>query len=183
LFEELLETASDVVRSKLVAESPHARHDIDRAVDDVTEQIRTEVATQSSQDVAAPAPDEPQDVWASVESRKLWQSQVKKLEAHAKASQFEATVATLAQLSNLPADFIERKFKDDHVEALLILAKSIGLSWQSTQIILAFSAGQNPRALGDMRRYETSFVRLDQSTAEKIVDFHRKRERLAAKLH
>jgi hypothetical protein len=34
-----------------------------------------------------------------------------------------------------------------------------------------------------MRRYEISFARLDQSTAEKIVDFHRKRERAAAKLH
>jgi uncharacterized protein (DUF2336 family) len=183
LFEKLLETASNVVRSKLLAESPHARHDIDRAVDDVTERIRTEVADQSLQDAAAPAPDEPQDVWALVESRKLWQSQVKELDAHAKANHFEATVAALAQLSNLPADFIERKFKDDHVEVLLILAKSIGLSWQSTKLILAFGAGQNPRALGDMRRYEISFARLDQSTAEKIVDFHRKRERPAAKLH
>jgi len=183
LFEKLLETASDVVRGKLLAESRHARPDIDRAVDDSAEQMRTEVANQSPQDAAAPAPDEPQDAWASVQSRKLWQLQVKKLEAHAKAGQFEATIATLAQLSNLPADFIENKFKDDHVEVLLILAKSIGLSWQSTKVILAFGAGQNPRALGDMRRYEISFARLDRSTAEKIVDFHRKRERQAAKLH
>jgi uncharacterized protein (DUF2336 family) len=183
LFEKLLETASDVVRGKLLAESRHARPDIDRAVDEVAERFRTEVATQSPQEVAVPAPDEPQDAWASVQSRKLWQLQIKKLEAHAKAGQFEATVATLAQLSNLPTDFIERKFKDDHVEVLLILAKSIGLSWQSTKVILAFGVGQNPRALGDMRRYEISFVRLDRSTAEKIVDFHRKRERPAAKLY
>src|SRR5664279_1334246 len=163
LFEKLLETASDVVRGKLVAEKPHARPDIDRAVDDSAEQMRTEVANQSPQDAAAPAPDEPQEAWASVQSRKLWQLQVKKLEAHAKDGQFEATVAMLAQLSNLPADFIESKFKDDHVEVLLIIAKSIGLSWQSTKIILAFGAGQNPRALGDMRRYEISFARLDLS--------------------
>lgn len=171
LFDKLLETASDVVRSKLVAERPHARRDIHIVVDDVTDQIRTKV-------------EEFQNKWAPVESQKLsWKSQVEKLEAHAKAGHLKETVATLAQLSNLTADFVERKIKDDHVEVLLILAKSIGLSWQSTKIILEFSAGQNPHALGDMRRYEISFARLDRSTAEKIVDFHRKRERPAAKLH
>ena len=184
LFDKLLETASDVVRSKLVAERPHARRDIHIVVDDVTDQIRTKVAARSLQDAAAPAPEEFQNKWAPVESQKLsWKSQVEKLEAHAKAGHLKETVATLAQLSNLTADFVERKIKDDHVEVLLILAKSIGLSWQSTKIILEFSAGQNPHALGDMRRYEISFARLDRSTAEKIVDFHRKRERPAAKLH
>ena len=58
LFDKLLETASDVVRSKLVAERPHARRDIHIVVNDVTDQIRTKVAVRSLQDAAAPVSEE-----------------------------------------------------------------------------------------------------------------------------
>ena len=130
-------------------------------VDDVTDQIRTKVAARSLQDAAAPGPEEFRNKWAPVESQKLsWKSQVEKLEAHAKAGHLKETVATLAQLSNLPTDFVERKIKDDHVEVLLILAKSIGLSWQSTKIILEFSAGQkSPCVQRDMSAILKSHLR------------------------
>lgn len=175
LFEKLLETASEVVRGKLVAESLHARHDIDRVVDEATEQIRARTAANSSQDATVPAPDESRNFPAK--------SEVEKLEAFAKAGHLEATIATLAYLSNAPTDFIRRKLKEDDVEALLILAKATGFSWHTSDVILAFSAGKNQRSPGDIKRYEISFARLIQTTAQKIMDFHRKRERPLAKLH
>jgi len=169
LFEQLLETASQAVRRKLEAESPHARGEIQRAVDDVTAQIRARSAGQSQSQAGGQV---------LVDSlSQSGQLQIEKLEAFAKAGRFEETVAALARMADMPPDIVERKVKDDHAEFLVILSRAIGLSWESTQIILAFSAGKNPRSLGDIEKCEISYQRLTRPTAQKILSFHRKREK------
>jgi len=175
LFEKLLNAASDVVRRKLVAEIPHARRDIHRVIVDVTEQLRAKAAAQSAHASTARAPGELQKL-----SDK---SEIEKLDAFVKAGRLEATIAALARQTNMPTEFIERKLREDHVEILLILAKSIGLSWETTKEILMFSAGKNPRSLRELKQHEESFARLSRPTAQTILDFHRKRERPPAKPH
>jgi uncharacterized protein (DUF2336 family) len=175
LFEKLLDAASEVVRRKLIAEIPHARRDIHRVVVDATEKLRAKAATQSSLATAAEAPGETQKLTNK--------SEIEKLDAFAKAGRFEATIAALARQSNMPTEFIERKLREDHVEILLILAKAIGLSWQTTNEILVFSAGKKTRSLRELKQHEESFARLSRLTAQKILDFHRKRERPPTKPH
>jgi uncharacterized protein (DUF2336 family) len=166
LFERLLESASNVVRRKLEAESPHAKPGIRSAVEDATDQIRASVATQSAKNAAL-----------------AWQADVEKLEAFAKANRYDETVTLLGRMSGMPTDFVKRKVDEDHVESLLILAAAIGLSWHSTKIIFDFSAGPKSRSLGDIEQIEISYQRLNQSTARKILGFHRMRERPEGKLH
>ena len=175
LFEKLLETASDVVRSKLVAEQPQARQEIRRAVGSATEIVRAISASQPTQ----PAAVRMQDGSKTLSEK----SEIEKLETFATAGRFEAAIATLARLSGMSTDFIESKLKDDNAEIILILAKATGLSWQTTKAVLALGARENPRSPDDIKQYETSFARLNQAMAQKILDFHRQRERPAAKPH
>jgi uncharacterized protein (DUF2336 family) len=175
IFERLLETASLTVRAKLEAESPHARNAIDRAVSEVTAQIQAHAATGSPRYAATLEPIEALGPFERYD--------VGQLEAFAKARRFEETVAALAFMSDMPADVVERKVKDDHGEFLVILARAIGASWETTEIILAFSAGDSPRSPGDIERCEIAYLRLNRATAQKILSFHRTRERPGGKTH
>jgi hypothetical protein len=137
--------------------------------------IRAKAASQPTQHAAARAPDDP-----NVLSDK---SEIEKLETFATAGRFEAAIATLARLSGMSTDFVEGKLKDDNVEIILILAKATGLSWPTTKAILALGARETPRSPDDIKQHETSFARLQQAMAKKIIDFHRQRELPAAKVH
>jgi uncharacterized protein (DUF2336 family) len=175
LLEKLIEAASDVVRRKLVAEKPQARREILRAVGSATEIVRA---------VSASQPTQPAAVRAQNDAKTLSQkSEIEKLETFATAGRFEAAIATLARLSGMSTDFIESKLKDDNAEIILILAKAIALSWQTTKAILALGARESPRSPDDIKQCETSFARLNQAVAQKILDFHRQRELPAAKPH
>jgi uncharacterized protein (DUF2336 family) len=175
LFDRLLENASDVVRDKLMAENPRARHEIGRAVGSATELVRAKAAGQLGQHAAAPA--------QNVADKLSEETEIAKLETFAMAGRFEAAISTLARLSGMPAPFIESKLKDDNAEIILIVAKASGLAWPTTKAILALGARETPRSPDDIKQYETSFARLQQTMAKKILDFHRQRELLAANLH
>ena len=66
---------------------------------------------------------------------------------------------------------------------ILVVAKAAGLSWPTTNAILALGAEANPRSPDDIKASELSLARLSQATAQKILDFHRLRERPVAKPH
>lgn len=167
LFDKLLETASDIVRDKLQVENPRALHEIRRAVGSATELVRAKAAA-AAQGGAKTPPEK---------------SEVENLEKFAAAGRFEAAIATLARLSDMPTDFIESKLKDDNAEIILIVAKATGLSWPTTKALLELGARESPRSPDDTKQLETSFVRLQQVMAQKILDFHRQREHPAAKSH
>lgn len=174
LFDKLLEAASDVVRRKLTAEHPRDRREVERAVRDATEQVRTNAGAQP-----APAGDAPADSTRSLSGK----SDAEKLQIFANAGRFEDVIATLAGLTKMPAEFIERKLKEDQVEFLLVLAKANGLPWQTTRTMLKLTAGETPHSPEDIKQYEASFARLTPATARKIMDFYRTRERAPAKTH
>ena len=138
LFEQLLETASEAVRSKLATENPRAKLDIHRVVSHVATQIRTQAATQTLEYAAA------QVLVNSL--KQAGQLNAAKLDAFAKAGRFEEIVFALSVMSDMPTDFVERALNDVHAESLLVLSKAIGLSWETTSSLLTLST-RNYRAL------------------------------------
>lgn len=173
LFEQLIEAASDAVRSKLETEIPHARHNIHRVVNNVAAQIRAKAASQPPKYAAAQV---------LVESlQRAGQLNAEKLETFANVGRFEEVVAALAVMAKMPTDVVERKVNDDSAEFLLVLAKAIGLSWPTTKSILALSPLQIRNLVNNAEECQKAFQRLNQPTAQKILDFHRLRENSAAK--
>ena len=173
LFEQLIEAASDAARSKLETEIPHARHNIHRVVNNVAAQIRAKAASQP-----------PKYATAQVLVESLQQSgqlDADKLEEFADAGRFEEVIAALAVMAKMPTDVVERKVNDDSAEFLLILAKAIGLSWPTTKSILALSPLQIRNLVNDAEECQKAFLRLNQPTAQQILDFHRIRESSGAK--
>ena len=59
----------------------------------------------------------------------------------AQAGKFDETAVALSMLCDLPIGLIERAFVQNWSEQLLVLAKAIDLSWDTTKMMLTFAIG------------------------------------------
>lgn len=167
LFTQLLEAASEKVRATLEAEREHALEDIQNIVTDVTSRIETKAMTQTQAYAAAQV---------LVETlKRVGQLDVTKLEDFAQNGRFEEIVAALSLMANMPPELVERTVHDTHAEALLVLAKAVGLPWETTKNILTLAAKRYRRSAADVDKCMAAFERLKQPIARQILEFHRTR--------
>ncbi len=167
----LFVTASEVVRSRLEAtdrsKAALIRDMVKRASDEVQNQAR-----------------ERSPEFAAVQARvqRLHQTGAlteDRLREFAKSGSFDATAVALALLSDLPIGAIERTLVHEHSDQLLVLAKSIDLSWDTTEAILLM---QTTTKIKNRSSYElehclSSFKKLKPETARIAIQFYRLRER------
>jgi uncharacterized protein (DUF2336 family) len=161
----LLETASELVRSKLIAEHPHNRPDIHHAVAIVTNEFRDTVHGGSANNV---------DVQALIRSLTgSGQLGDDKIRAFVEDGKSEEITAALAHMCDVPAEVIEQTMTREKPETILILAKAAKLSWTTTKALLSFSIRQRRISPGEIEQCLASFERLNLATAQKIVEFYK----------
>jgi uncharacterized protein (DUF2336 family) len=90
----------------------------------------------------------------------------------------EATVA-LSLLADLPIGVIERAIANQRTEQILVLAKAIGLGWDTTKSVLLLQAGARGSSEPELDHCCETFARLRRDTAQKALRFYRLRERAA----
>nr|WP_256466977.1 DUF2336 domain-containing protein [Bradyrhizobium sp. 199] len=88
-----------------------------------------------------------------------------------------AAVVALSLMSDLPIGTIERALVRSEPEQILIVAKAIGLSWDTTKAVLMFRPGSGPEARGRLEQCLACFLRLKPSTAKSALQLYRLRER------
>jgi hypothetical protein len=96
-----------------------------------------------------------------------------KLQEFAMSGRFEEMVAALSLMSNVPTAVIEQNMRDTQAQSLLVLAKAIGLSWETTRSIMGLAAKRYRRGASGIDQSMPAFQRLKQSTAQQILEFHR----------
>jgi hypothetical protein len=165
LFEHLLQAASETVRAKLEAERKYAKSEIGTVVDEVTNRLQAELATQLVSYAAA------QVLVESLHKANLLTAG--KLQEFAMSGRFEEMVAALSLMSNVPTAVIEQNMRDTQAQSLLVLAKAIGLSWETTRSIMGLAAKRYRRGASGIDQSMPAFQRLKQSTAQQILEFHR----------
>jgi len=99
---------------------------------------------------------------------KLDEAQVCKF---AELRKFDETAAALSLLTDLPIGAIERAMVHDPGDQILVLAKSIDLSWKTTRAILMLDSGVNAA------EYVDRYKKLRLETARSAIQFYRLRER------
>ena len=102
---------------------------------------------------------------------------VKKSRSSPTAGKFDETTVALSILCDLPIGACERAMVQNRADLLLLLAKAIGLSWDTTKAILLLRAGRRGISPNELEQSLASFSRLRQETARKALQFHRLRER------
>jgi uncharacterized protein (DUF2336 family) len=159
----LLDTASELVRAKLIAENPHSKPDIHHAVAMVTNEFRDIVRTGSANHA------DPQAlIRALKDTGRLGDDTIR---AFAEDKKSEEITAALAHMCDVSADVIEQAMLQDKPETILILAKAAKLSWTTTKALLSFCIRRRRISPGEIEQCLASFERLNLATAQKIVEF------------
>lgn len=168
LFVKLLAKASQAVRAKLEAAHPNAEIEVHHAVAEAASHLHAEQIEQSRGYAAAKAFVEP-----LYQSGQLDDGQ---FTAFANADQFEKVVTGLALSSQLSLQFVERAMLQERSDTLLILAKSVGLSWPTVKAILSLRVVRRIVTATEISRCLASFERLKVATAQEIIRYYRRRE-------
>jgi len=165
----LVNSASESVQRKLEATDPRKVALIREMVAQASDQIQ-ETSRESSAAFA----------WArsQVESLhffgKLSEAQ---LFEYARTGKFYETVVALSLMGEMPIGVVERAIVNDDTDQLLVLAKSICLSWETTKAILLVQLLDSSRSTEDLARLLVSFTKLRPETAKKAVQFYRFQEK------
>jgi uncharacterized protein (DUF2336 family) len=92
----------------------------------------------------------------------------------AAANKFEETAAALALLSGMPIELLDQAMVQDRPEAVLVIAKAIGLSWATVKSVLRLRAGERGISPGELDQCLGTFSRLNPATARQVLDFRNK---------
>lgn len=161
----LFSLASERVQRELTAAEPQKAALIETMVVKATDKLQA-VAREQSQDYQA--------AFSRIQS--LYNSndlQEAKLLNFAVDGKFDETLIALSLMSKMRVDVVERAMVHGNDDHILILAKSIGLSWESARAILLLATGVKGNAAQQVESCRARYDRLQSSTARKVVGFLR----------
>lgn len=105
-----------------------------------------------------------------------------RLLAFAQDGKFDEVAIALSLMSELPVGHIERAIVHHQADHLLVLAKAIGLTWETTKAILAMRAPLKSGNGQELDIHHGSFMKLQPKTAMAAIQFYRLRARAEARL-
>jgi uncharacterized protein (DUF2336 family) len=161
----LFEAASETVQRRFEAADRSKADLVHEMIKQAADQLQTSLRDHSSDFAAAMANVEQLHQKGELTEQRLCR--------FAESGKFDETTAALSLLTGLPVGAIERALVHDTGDQLLVLAKSINLSWKTTRAILAVRSG----AGGEFPEYFERFNRLRPETARAAIQFYRLRER------
>jgi len=165
---KLFAEASETVRLKLQSADSGKGKLIQDMIAQASNKIQSE-ARKRSPDYAAIS----NHVKLLHNARKLDEAQ---LAAFANDGKFDATALALALMSDLPIDLTERLMVQQRSEQIVVIARAIGLTWNTVKAILAFQATAKGGAIHDLEECQSTFVKLTPELAKKALSFYRMRE-------
>jgi uncharacterized protein (DUF2336 family) len=173
LFAKLFAEASDAVQQKLAAANPEQVGDIRRVLDGIAADAigAAEEATRDYSEARVV-------VEALHASKALDESQVCDF---ARQKKFEETAVALEMLCGFPIYAVERVFLGEKPELILILAKSMGFSWETTKYIMRLRPDSGYWSDAKSETYQSHFEKLQAATAKRVIRFYKVRQTASEK--
>jgi hypothetical protein len=153
------------VRRELTAAEPQKTALIEKMVVKATDKLQA-VARERSQDFHAAF----SRIQFLFESNDLQEAKLLNL---AVGGKFDETLIALSLMSKMHVDVVERAMVHGNDDHILILAKSIGLSWETARAILLLATGIKANSAQHVEPCRARYDRLQSSTAKKVVEFLR----------
>ena len=164
LFLELVSKASEAVRTKLISQQPHLAAEISQTTAEVAGVLRTK---------SIPAVRNYDSAMRSVnELRKSGLLDSNRLKQFADSGQFEATVATLAALANVPIEVVERAMLQERPELLILIVRAADLPWFAAKSAFSVRSGFVDEEDPPMQWILSTFEKLKPATAQQAVRFY-----------
>lgn len=163
LFLKLLSLASERVRTKLRASHPQAGAEIDRVVEEVTDRMKS-LAVVRPRDYS----DRVEELGDRYIDGKLSEADLARF-AH--GGRVEDTVVTLALLAKVSVTVVDCAMHSERSDAILIMARAIGLKWGTTKLLLQLWSGPKLLPAEELQRSLAAFEQLNPSTAAHLLRF------------
>ncbi|HVI61071.1 MAG TPA: DUF2336 domain-containing protein [Bradyrhizobium sp.] len=167
LFQQLIAKATDDVRKRLEHERPEMVDEIGTSVIDVAGTLQSKFGPVSRSYFVAKR--------VVTTQYRLGNLNEASISGYAMTHKFEEVTIGLSLLSALPVDVIERAMVDRNREMLLILAKALKFSWQTTMALLFLGAKDHRITARELTALERDFNRLNVETSERVLEFYRSR--------
>ena len=167
LFQQLIAKASDETRRKLGNQQPGMLHDVDALVADATASLHSKFGPASPRYFEAK-----RSVTAEHRYGKFGEAT---LLEYARSHQIEETIVALALLCSLSVDVVERALLGKSRDFLLIIAKAVDLSWDTTMALLFLGAADFRISSHDLDEMKKQFERLHVSSSRDVLTHYRGR--------
>jgi uncharacterized protein (DUF2336 family) len=171
LFQQLIAKASDDVKKRLESERPYMIDQVQTLVTDVTGALQSKFGPASKSYFAAK-----RTVAVQHRHGELNESRVAD---YARAHKHEEVTIGLSLLCVLPGDVIERALADKNREMLLVLAKALDFSWETTMSLLFLGARDYRISTSELDEMKTEFARLHVETSRSVLKFYQSRKHAA----
>jgi uncharacterized protein DUF2336 len=168
LFQQLIAKATDDVRKRLESERPDMGKEIGSSVVDVAGELQSKFGPVSRSYFVAKRV-------VSAQHR-LGNLNEESISGYAMNHRFDEVTIGLSLLSALPVDVIERALVDRNREMLLILARALKFSWQTTMALLFLGAKDHRITARELTAFERDFARLNVETSQSVLEFYRSRK-------
>ena len=172
VFQQLIAKASDNVRKRLKYERPDMVDQIQSSVTDVAGALQSKLGPVSRGYFVAKKVVTTQHRQGNLNENSI--------SGYARAHKIEEVTTGLSLLCSLPVDLIERALMDRNRETLLILAKALGFSWDTSMALLFLGAKDHRITANDLKDLEHEFGHLNVATSRSIVEFYQSRKNAAA---
>ncbi len=165
VFQQLIAKASDDVRKRLENERPEM---VGQIVTDVAGELQSKFGPMSRSYFVAK-----RIVTAQHRLGNLNQSSISD---YARSHRLAEVTIGLSLLCALPTDVIERAVFDRNREMLLVLAKALDFSWDTTMSLLFLGAKDHRITARDLSDLEREFGRLNGDTSRSVLAFYQSRK-------
>ncbi len=152
LFQQLIAKASDDVRKRLERERPKMVGHIQTSVTDVTGALHSKFGPASKSYFAAKRTVAAQHRYGNLNEDSI--------SGYARSHKWEEVTIGLSLLCALPGDVIERALADNSREMVLVLAKALDFSWDTTMALLFLGAKDHRITAKDLNEMKSEFGRL-----------------------
>lgn len=169
LFQKLVTRATERVQQRLLT---GARPEMQVAIQHILSEISQKVAEKpelASRSYSAAN----SFVQVLVQSGKL---NVDELANFAKSEHFEETVVSLAELSGVPMDIVDRVMHGDCLDPFLVLCKAKGLDWLIVRTLIFVRRGCRKLSPQELAQVCQDFNTLSRATADRVLRFWQVRQ-------
>lgn len=172
LFQQLIAKASDNAKKKIERERPEVASQLQTLVTEVTGALHSKLgpASKSYFDAKRLVVRQHQD--GNLNENRIFE--------YAQSHKFEEATVGLALLCSLPVDVVERALIDKSREVVLILAKALGFSWETTMPLLFLGAPDHRIASQHLDDLKKEFTGLNVETSRSVLKAYQSRKQAAA---
>jgi len=168
VFQQLIAKASNDVKDRLERERPEMAKDIQSSVTDVAGALQSKFGPVSRSHFVA------KRVVAT--QHRLGNLNESSISTYARSHRLDEVTIGMSLLCALPGDVIERALLDKNRETLLILAKALDFSWETTMALLFLGAKDHRITAQDLRDLENEYGRLNIETSRSVLAFYQSRK-------